>query len=143
MRKLVSIFVFSTALFVGVFSSPVYTPTIYEKLYPAFSQDEVDSLVGKKVTNTNSRVRRGMTFQIYTMKFQLDTKGVLNAEFAQSGETGKIVDVRNEMRGKDVRLQEIMKNCNLLVKWDAKNKDGQDMYSCDDRFSSRVFLEFE
>lgn len=140
MRQLVSIFVFSAALFVGIFSLPVYTPTLYEKLYPFFSRDEVDSLVGKRVTNkTDAWRRRGM-------KYSLDTKGVpivLNFEFAQSGETGRIVDVQNEMRGKDVTLQEILKNCNLIVKWDEKNKDGLDMYSCDNRFSSRVFLKFE
>jgi hypothetical protein len=137
MRKLVSIFVFSAALFVGVFSLPVYTPTIYEKLYPAFSQDEVDSFVGKKVTNKTDAWRwRGM-------KFPLDIKGDSTAEFSQNGETGRVVDVQNEMTGKDIRLQKIMKNCGLLVKWDKKNKDGKDMYSCDGRFSSRVFLEFE
>ncbi len=137
MRKLVSIFVFSAALFVGVFSLPIYTPTIYEKLYPVFSQDEINSLVGKKVTN------KTVAGRWCGMKFTLDPEGVLTVEFFQNGETGTIVDVQNEMSGKDVMLQKIKKNCNLVVKWDKKNKDGRDMYSCDGRFSSRVFLEFE
>lgn len=140
MRKLASIFVFSAALFVGIFSLPVYTPTIYEKLYPSFSQDEVDSLVGRKVRNkTIDRQRRGMKFPLGIKDAKVD----LTFEFAQSGETGRIVDLQSEMKGMDVGLKGVVMNCNLLVKWDEKNKDGRDMYSCDNRFTSRVFLEFE
>jgi hypothetical protein len=61
----------------------------------------------------------------------------------QNGETGRVVDLQKIMEGKNVNLQKIMKNCGLLVKWDEKNKYGQDMFSCYGRFASRVFLEFE
>jgi len=135
MRKLVSIFVFSAALFVGVFSIPVYTPTIYEKLYPTLSQDEINSLVGKKVVNrSNTWWRRGMKYPL---------EGNMNGEVSQNGETGRVVDLQKVMKGKDINLQKIMKKCNLLVKWDEKNKRGQDMFSCHGRFASRAFLEFQ
>jgi hypothetical protein len=136
MRKLVSIFVFSAALFVGVFSIPVYTPTIYEKLYPTLGQDEINLLVGKKVVNKSNIWQPGR-------KYPLHNEGNLTTEILQSGETGRVVDFQKVMELKDVNLQKIMKNCGLLVKWDGKNKRGQDMFSCHGRFASRAFLEFQ
>jgi len=137
MRKLVSIIVFSAALFVGVFSLPVDTPTIYEKFYPTFSQDEINSLIGKRVIN------RSKTFWLPGRKFPLHNEGNLTTEVLQNGETGRVVDLQKALEGKVVNLQKVMKNCGLLVKWDKKNNDGRDMYSCQGRFSSRVFLKFE
>ncbi len=136
MRKLVSIFIFSAALFVGVFSIPVNTPTIYEKWYPTFGQDEINSLLGKKVVNKSN------TWQP-DRKYALDTEGNIPVEILQNRETGRIVDFQKVMAGKNINLQKIMKNCGLLVKWNEKNKRGQDMFSCYGRFASRAFLEFE
>lgn len=136
MRKLVSIFVFSVALFVGVFLMPVYTPTIYEKLYPTLGQDEINLLLGKRVINKSNTWQLGR-------KYPLDAEGNMTTEVSQNGETGRVVDLQKLMEGKDVNLQKIMKNCGLLVKWDEKNKRGQDMFSCHGRFASRAFLEFE
>jgi len=137
MRKLVSIFVFFAALFVGVFLLPVQTPTIYEKFYPALGQDEINSLLGKKIINKSSAGRwRGR-------KFPLDSEENMIVEVSQNGETGRVVDLQEALEGKSVNLQKVMRNCGLLVKWDKKNKDGRDMFSCHGRFASRVFLEFE
>ncbi len=138
MRKLVSIFAFSSALFAGVFFLPVDIPTLYEKIYPVFGQDEINLLVGKKVTNKLSYSARQRGW-----KFPLDGEEKLIAEVLQNGETGTVVDLQKVLDGKSVGLQKIMKNCGLLVKWDEKSKDGRDMFSCHGRFSSRAFLEFE
>ena len=137
MKKLVSISVFAAALLIGVFL-PLNTPTIYEKMYPTFSSDEINSMLGKTVINkSNTWRRRGM-------KYSLDSAEDMTFEVSQNGETGKVVDLQEVMAGKDVNFQKIMiKGCNLLVKWDEKSKDGKDMFSCDGRFSSRVYLEFK
>ena len=50
----------------------------------------------------------------------------------QIGETGQVV-----------ALGELREGFYLQIKWDKKDEYGRDMYSYDDRFSSRVFLEFE
>lgn len=139
MQKLVSIFIFSAALFVGVFSIPIYiyTPTVYEKLYPTLGQDEINSLLEKRVTD------RSTTWGDRGRKFPLDIEGDMSVEILQNGETGRVVDLQKIMDGKDVNLQKLMKNCGLLVKWDKQNKNGEDMFSCYGRFASRVYLNFE
>ncbi len=137
MKKLVSISVFAAAFLIGGFF-PINTPTIYEKMYPTFNSDEINSLLERKVTNESNNWRRR------DMKFPLDNVETTSAEILLNGETGTIVDVRKVMDGKDKNLQKLMmKGCNLLVKWDKKNKDGIDMFSCYGRFSSRAFLEIE
>ncbi len=77
------------------------------------------------------------------MKYSLDEREGIAAEVLENGETGRVVDLQKVMEGKDIGLQRVMKNCGLLVEWDKKNKDGRDMFSCHNRFSSRKFLEFE
>lgn len=137
MRKLVSILIFSAALFVGVFFLPVDTPTIYEKIYPVFSQDEMNLLIGKKVSN------KPVTERWRGWKYPVDDKGSINSVVLQDGETGTVVDLQKVLNGKSLRWQEAMKNCGLLVQWDAKDKDGRDMFTCNNRFTSRAFLKFE
>ncbi len=98
MRKLVSIFVFSATLFVGVFSIPIPTPTIYEKLYPTLGQDEINLLLGKKIVNKSN------VWQI-DRKYPLHSEGNLTTEVLQNGETGEIVDFQKILVGKNVYLQ--------------------------------------
>ncbi len=150
MRKLVSIFIFSAALFVGVFFLPVDTPTIYEKIYPDFSQDEMNLLIGKKVSNKadtgqwlGRKYSLDIEFNPRGRKYPLDDKDNMIADVLQDGEKGTVVDLQAVLKDKSVFLQKVMKNCGLLVQWDAKNKDGRDMFSCNRRFTSRAFLEFK
>lgn len=137
MKKLVSISVFAAAFLIGGFL-PISTPTIYEKIYPKFSNKEINSLLGRKVINESNNWRQR------DMKFPLDNVENTSAEILQNGETGTVVDVQKVLEGKDTNLQKIVtKSCNLLVRWDKKNKDGIDMFSCYGRFSSHAFLEIE
>lgn len=126
MRKLVSIVIFATALFVGTFFSSEETPTIYEKIYPNFSKKEANFLLGKRVKNKFSSDR------VLGMKYPLDAETNFIAEKTQIGETGEVI-----------ALQQINDGFILLIKWDKQNKLGKDMFSYDGRFSSRLFLEFE
>lgn len=126
MRKLVSIFIFAAALFVGLFSAPPDTPTLYEKIYPSFSQSEANSLFGRRVRN------KFFSQRFVGMKYPMNKAGKMVAEKVQIGETGQVVGLYK----RDIGF-------GLLVKWDEQNKDGEDMFSVDNRFSSRVFLEFQ
>ena len=137
MKKLVSISAFAAAFLIGGFL-PINTPTIYERMYPTFSNDEINLMVGKRFTYRSGAWRQR------DMKYSLDAPQGMTVEVTQRGETGRIVDLREVMAGKDVNFQKVvMKGCNLLVKWDEKSKDGKDMFSCYGRFSSRVYLEIE
>lgn len=143
MIKLVSIFIFSAALFAGVFFLPVETPTIYEKLYPTFSQSEINLLLGKKVINNpSSKSFIGLKYP-RGMKYTLDSDREVIAEVGRNGETGTVVDLQKFMKVKDRNWQKLLEGCNILVKWDEKSIDGRDMFSCHGRFSRRVFLEFK
>ncbi|MGI8884111.1 MAG: hypothetical protein ACR2IA_07695 [Pyrinomonadaceae bacterium] len=142
MKKLVSISVFMTTLFIGLFLS-TNTPTIYEKLYSQLTQKEVNDLMGKRVINKfNDHNIIGLKYPL-GMKFTLEPEGNVKAEIVQNGETGTIVDIKKELLMKEHFWREVMKNCGLLVKWDKKNKDGKDMFSCDNRFTKRLFLQIE
>ena len=143
MRKLVSIFVFSVALFVGVFFLPANNPTIYEKLYPSLNSDEINLLLGKRVINNSGKKSFVGFMYPLGMKYTLDADTRMMAEVGRSGETGEVVNLQEFMKVNDPAWQKLLKDCNLLVKWDEKNEDGRDMFSCHGRFSSRVFLEFE
>lgn len=139
MRKLVSFFVFSVALFIGLFSIPLDTPTLYEKLYPSFSQSEADFLLGRRVKNKSlGKAIRGMKYPVnfndrfVVMKYPVNKKGKMVSEEVQIGETGQVIGLYK----RDVGF-------GLIIKWDEQNKDGEDMFSVDNRFSSRVFLDFE
>lgn len=93
--------------------------------------------MGEKVINrSNTEWRRDM-------KFSLDSAENMTSEILQNGETGKVVNVRKVMAGKDVNFQNVMKTCGLLIKWDAKSAERKEMFSCYGRFASRAFLEFE
>lgn len=126
MSKLVSIFVFSAALFIGVIVVPIENPTVYEKVYPLFSQSEANSLLGRRVKN------KFVSKNFAGMKYSLKAEENFISEHAQIGETGEIV-----------ALQELENGYILQIKWDKQDKYGRDMYSFDQRFSSRLFLEFE
>ncbi len=126
MRKLVSIFIFSATLFIGLFSVPPDTPTLYERIYPSFSQSEANSLLGRRVRN------KFFSQRFVGMKYPMNTNGKLTSEKVQIGETGQVVGLYKREVG-----------FGLLVKWDEQSKDGEDLFSVDNRFSSRVFLEFE
>ncbi len=126
MRKLVSIFVFAAALFVGVFSMPMKTPTIYERFYPTFSEKEAKALLGKRVKN------KYYSKELVGMKFSLNAETNYISEPVQVGETGEVF-----------MLNPLPNGYGLVIKWDKKDKYGRDMFSYDGRFSSRVFLEFE
>ena len=126
MRKLVSTFIFSSALLVGVFSVPPDTPTLYEKIYPSFSQSEANVLLGRRVRN------KFLSKRFVGMKYPINTPEKFAAEKLRMGETGQVVGLYK----RDVGF-------GLLIKWDEQNKDGEDMFSVDNRFSSRAFLEFE
>ncbi len=143
MRKIVSIFIFSAALFIGTFFVPVNTPTLHEKLYPSLSPSEINLLLGRKVTNNpGDKSFGGLMYPLGT-KYTLDADGDMMAEVGRNGETGEVVNLEEFMKVKDTNWQKLLEECNLLVKWDEKNEDGRDMFSCHGRFSSRVFLEFE
>ena len=143
MRKLISIFVFSAALFIGLFALPINTPTVYEKLYPSLSQNEVNLLLGKKVVNNSgNKSFVGLKYPL-GMKYTLDSSAKVTAEVGRSGEMGVVVDLQKFMKVRDPDWEKLLVNCNLLVKWNEKNIDGRDMFSCHGRFSSRVFLEFK
>ncbi len=126
MRKLFSIFIFAAALFGGLFSVPSDTPTLYERIYPSFSQSEANSLLGKRVRN------KFFSQRFVGMKYPMNTTGKMAAEKVKIGETGQVVGLYK----RDVGF-------GLLVKWDEQNKNGDDLFSVDNRFSSRVFLEFQ
>ncbi len=98
MRKLVSIFVFSVALFIGLFSIPSDTPTLYEKIYPSFSQSEADSLLGRRVKNKSlGKTIRGMKYPInFNNRFAVtespvNKKEKIVSEEVQIGETGQVI----------------------------------------------------
>ncbi len=90
MYRLVSIFIFSTALLVGRFSVPFTVPTIYENLFPMFSESEASALLGRRVRNSFSSEK------FVGMKCAQDAKGllVLDSEYnftcekVQIGEMG-------------------------------------------------------
>ncbi len=126
MRKTVSILIFSAALFIGTFLVPVNTPTIYEEIYPLFSREEANHLLGKRVRN------KFFSEEFAGMKIPLNAEENFISEKVEVGETGQVV-----------ALQEINHGFILVIKWDKQNKFGRDMFSYDGRFSSRVFLEFE
>jgi len=126
MRKLVSIFIFPATLFVGLFSVPPDTPTLYERIYPSFSQAEANPLLGRRVRN------KFFSQRFVGMKYPMNTNGKRVIEKVQVGETGQVVGLYK----RDIGF-------GLLIKWDEQNKDGEDMFSVDNRFSARVFLEFE
>ena len=131
------------ALFAGLYCLPINNPTIYEKIYPSLSLSEVNSLLGKKViNNSGDKSFIGLHYPL-GMKYTLDAERNVAAEVGKSGETGIVVDLHEFMKTKDSAWQKLLANCSLLVKWDEKNEDGRDMFSCHGRFSSRVFLEFE
>ncbi len=69
MRKLVSIFIFSATLFIGLFSVPPDTPTLYERIYPSFSQSEANSLLGRRVRN------KFFSQRFVRMKYPMNTNG--------------------------------------------------------------------
>ena len=75
------------------------------------------------------------------MKFTLEL-GV-KAEVLLNEETGIFVETKNELRLKEPFWQEVMRNCALLEKWDKKNEDERDMFSCTDRFTNRLFLQIK
>ncbi|MCY7347788.1 MAG: hypothetical protein LH614_16440 [Pyrinomonadaceae bacterium] len=143
MNKLVSIVVFSAALFVGVFCLPANTPTIYEKLYPSLSSDEINLLLGKRVINNSGKKNFAGFMYPLGMKYTLDADAKMMAEVGRNGEMGEVVSLQEFMKVKDPAWRKLLKDCNLLVKWDEKNEDGRNMFSCHGRFSSRIFLEFE
>ncbi len=120
------IFIFSATLLVGLFSVPPDTPTLYEKIYPSFSQAEANSLVGRRVRN------KFFSERFAGMKYPMHWKEKWVGEKVQIGETGQVVGLYERGTGFGLR-----------IKWDEQNKDGEDMFSVDNRFSSRVFLEFE
>ncbi len=128
MRKLVSVFVFSVALFIGLFAAPVENPTIYEKVYPLFSRSEADNLLGRRVITKYSSSQKALV----GMKYSLNAEENFIMEKIQSGETGQVVAV-----------EELENGFYLEIKWDKKDKYGRDMFSYGNRFSSRVFWEFE
>ncbi len=129
MRKLVSIFIFSATLLFGMLCVPVDTPTLYEKIYSSFSQAEANSLLGRRVRNKFYSERFvGMKYPLYTK----NTKEKMFGEKVRVGETGQVIGLYERGDGFGLR-----------IKWDEQNKDGEDMFSIDNRFSSRVFLEFE
>ncbi len=128
MRKLVSAFIFSAALFIGLFAAPVENPTIYEKFYPLFSRSEADNLLGRRVVTKYSDTQKALV----GMKYSLNAQENFIMEKVQIGETGQVVAVGESENG-----------FYLQIKWDEKDKYGRDMFSYDKRFSSRVFLEFE
>lgn len=140
MRKLVSIFVFFAALFIGVLVFPADNPTISEKIYPSFSQKEINLLLGRRVVNNPANKSFGGFKYPLGMKYTLDAEGEVMAEVGKNGETGEIVNLQEFMKVKNPDWQKLLEGCNLLVKWDEKSIDGRDMFSCHGRFSSRVFL---
>ncbi len=143
MRKLVSIFVFAATLLIGLFLLPSNTPTVYEKLYPSLTQDEVSSLLGKRVANNqDGKSFIGLKYPL-GMKYTLDADKPGIAEIGRDGETGIVIEVRDFLKTKDRHWQKLLGDCNLLVKWDEKSADGRNLFSCHGRFSSRMFLEFE
>lgn len=126
MREIVSMFIFTTALFIGIFSVPVNTPTIYEEIYPLFSRAEANYLLGKRVRN------KFFSEEFASIKYPMNAEENFICEKVQTGETGQVI-----------ALQEINHGFILLIKWDEQNEYGRDMFSYDNRFSSRVFSEFE
>ena len=128
MRKLVSIFVFSSAIFVGLFTAPVENPTLYEKIYPNFSEKEANLLLGRQVVNKYSSTQKALV----GMKYSLNVEEDFIAEKVKLGEKGEVVNISAMPDGYI-----------LIIRWDEKDKYGRDMSSYDGRFSSRVFLEFQ
>jgi len=127
MRKLVPILIFAATLFVGVFSSPMENPTIYEKFYPTFSEKEAQTLLGKRVKN------KYLSKELVGMKFSLNAETNFISEPVQVGETGEVFRLNPLPKG----------GYGLVIKWDKKDEYGRDMFSYDGRFSSRVFLDFK
>ena len=147
MKKLVSISVLLAAFLIGAMS-PIDKPTIYERFYPDYSQDEINSLVGKRVVHQYTdynfiRFRHRGILQSYKMvKYPFETERN-SAEFLTNGETGKFIGLEEVLATKNPVWRKVLNQCPLLIKWDKKNTEGKDMYSCSYRFSDRISLKIE
>ncbi len=126
MLKLVSVFIFSATLLIGLFTVPAETPTTYEKLFPTFSRSEANSLLGRRVKN------KFLSKNFAGMKYSLNAEENFIAEKVQIGEVGQVI-----------ALGELEDGFYLQIKWDKQDEYGRAMFSYDNRFSSRIFLEFE
>ena len=100
-------------------------------------------MVGKRVVNNPGNKTFVGLKRVRGRKYTLDSDRNMIFAYERAGETGIVVDLQEFMKTRDLIWQITFKGCNLLVKWDEKTEDGRDMFSCQSRFWSRAFLEFE
>lgn len=147
MKKLVLISVFFATFLIGAMS-PIDKPNIYERFYPGYSQNEINSLVGKKVVHQYNDYnfikfhRRGILQGYRMMKYPLETERN-SSETLNNGNIGKFISVEEVLVTKNPAWRNVLKNCPLLIKWDEKNADGKEMFSCAYRFADRISLKIE
>ncbi len=139
MKKLVSISVLIITFMLGAMS-PIDKPTIYERFYPDFSQNEFNSLLGKKVIFKYQYIIGLQKYRVVSYPIDAEKNPI---HFLRIGDTGKFVSVEKVLENKNPAWRKIMKNCPLLIKWDEKNAAGKEMFTCADRFTNRVFWEVE
>ncbi|MGI8668998.1 MAG: hypothetical protein ACR2J3_04020 [Aridibacter sp.] len=138
MKILVSISVFTIALIIGCLQ-PTTTPTLYEKTYPRLTQNEIQHLVGKKVIYRYYKITNYGFGQPLGAKYSLAEK-VSEVGFLKDGDTGEFVNLYTLNKIHPV-WRKLMRNCDLVVKWDEKSVKGNDLYSCYGRHSMRIDLE--
>lgn len=139
MKILVSISVFTIALMIGCLQ-PTTTPTLYEEMYPRLTQNEIQSLVGKKVINKYYKINNYGFGQPRGAKYSLAEKES-EGGFLKDGDTGEVVNLSDTLNKIHPVWRKLMRNCGLLVKWDEKSARGNDLYSCHGRYSKRIGLE--